>query len=301
VTILIGVAFLALYGLRTGVDFSGGSLWNLQFQERQAADLNTEEISAVFATQGFDGAQVQISANDTGGPGVVVRTKTLSSEDQGAQVQQVVNALQPQYGTIAVNSIESVGETVSTQSRLYAFLAVLGASAAILIYLRVSFRKAPHPFRYGVCTVIAMLHDVLISIAAAAILGRLIGLEVDALFLTALLTVISFSVQDKIVVFDRIRENLISSRSGEKFEDLVSVSIAQVLPRSICTQLTSLFTMTALLLFGGASIQNFVVILLIGLLSGTYSSIFIAAQLLVMWENHEWRSWFGRKQEPATV
>ena len=117
---------------------------------------------------------------------------------------------------------------------------------------------------------------------------------VDALFLTALLTIISFSVHDTIVVFDRVRENLIHSRSGESFDDIVNHSIVQTLPRSINTQLTSMFTLTALLLFGGASIRNFVLILLIGLISGTYSSIFNAAQLLVVWEHQEWRNWFGR-------
>ena len=139
-----------------------------------------------------------------------------------------------------------------------------------------------------------MLHDVLLVLGVASILGFCIGLEVDALFLTALLTVISFSVHDTIVVFDRIRENLIARRSGETFEDIVNHSIVQTLPRSINTQLTSLFTLTALLLFGGASIRNFVLILLIGLISGTYSSIFNAAQMLVVWENREWRRWFGR-------
>jgi preprotein translocase subunit SecF len=122
---------------------------------------------------------------------------------------------------------------------------------------------------------------------------------VDALFLTALLTVISFSVHDTIVVFDRIRENLIGRRSGETFEEIVNHSIVQTLPRSINTQLTSFFTLTALLLFGGASIQHFVLILLIGLISGTYSSIFNASQLLVVWENYEWRRWFRRGEATA--
>jgi len=140
-----------------------------------------------------------------------------------------------------------------------------------------------------------------VVIGVAAILGYFIGLEVDALFLTALLTVISFSVHDTIVVFDRIRENLIGRRSGENFEDIVNHSIVQTLPRSINTQLTTLFTLSALLLFGGESIQHFVVILLIGLISGTYSSIFNAAQLLVVWENQEWRRWFGRREAAATA
>ena len=136
----------------------------------------------------------------------------------------------------------------------------------------------------------------LVVLGVAAILGYFFGLEVDALFLTALLTIISFSVHDTIVVFDRIRENLIHKRASETFDDVVNHSIVQTMPRSLNTQLTSVFTLSALLLFGGPTIRNFVVILLIGLLSGTFSSIFNAAQLLVVWEHAEWRNWFGRRR-----
>jgi preprotein translocase subunit SecF len=299
--ILTGFVFLGVFGLQQGIDFSGGALWNIQFRERQRAELNTEEIAQVFATQGFDRALVQIAeAADGQAPAAAIRTAALSTSNPEAQTEQVVAALRARYGEIVVDSIQTVGETVSTQSRLYAVFAVLGACVAILIYLTVSFRRAPNPIRYGVCTVLGMLHDVLLVLGVAAILGYFIGVEVDALFLTALLTVISFSVQDKIVVFDRVRENLLRRRPGESFDDIVNLSVAQVMPRSICTQLTSFFTLTALLLFGGASIRNFVLILMIGLVSGTYSSIFIAAQLLVVWENREWGRWFGRR-EPATA
>jgi preprotein translocase subunit SecF len=303
VVIALGLVLLAIDGLRPGIDFSGGALWDLRFTERTADQLDIEEIGGVFAAQGFEEAQVRLSPNDEGGVSAIVRTRTLSEENPDAQARQVVDALAAQFGAVEQDSIQSVGATVSEQSRLYAVFAVLGASVAILLYLAFSFRRAPHPFRYGVCTIVAMLHDVLICIAAAAILGQLIGLEVDALYLTALLTVISFSVQDKIVVFDRIRENLLERRPGQPFEQIVNVSVAQVMPRSICTQLTSFFTLSALLLFGGESIRNFVLILMIGLISGTYSSMFIAAQLLVVWENREWERWFGRRgsEEPAAA
>jgi preprotein translocase subunit SecF len=301
--ILTGLVFIGVFGLRPGIDFSGGALWNVQLRERHRDQLNTEEIAQVFADQGINGALVQISETADGQfPVAIVRTSALSSTDPEGQSEQVLAALRAKYGEVLADSIQSVGETVSAQSRLYAVFAVLGACVLILIYLTVSFRRAPNPIRYGVCTIVGMLHDVLLVLGVAAILGYLIGLEVDALFLTALLTVISFSVQDKIVVFDRVRENLIGRRAGQSFEDLVNLSVAQVMPRSICTQLTSFFTLTALLLFGGASISNFVLLLIIGLVSGTYSSIFIAAQLLVIWENREWRRWFGRREEaPAAA
>jgi preprotein translocase subunit SecF len=299
--IVPGAIFLSLYGLRPGIDFSGGSLWDIRFLERTRDQLNTEDIAQVFVQQGFEGALVQFSEESVAGqtvPAALVRTKAATPDQQ----EQVIGALRAKYGNVERSQVQSVGETVSAESTRSAVIAVIGACIAILVYLTLAFRRAPHPVRYGVCALFAMLHDVLVVLGVAAILGQFIGLEVDALFLTALLTVISFSVHDTIVVFDRIRENLIGRRSGERFEEIVNHSIVQTLPRSINTQLTTLFTLSALLLFGGESIQHFVIILLIGLISGTYSSIFNAAQLLVIWENQEWRRWFGRREEvPAAV
>lgn len=287
-------------GLRPSIDFAGGALWDIQFLERDRSQLNTEDVAQVFAQQGFDGALVQFSDVTVQGkkiPGALVRTKALSQTNPEEQQQKLLAALQEKFGKVQREAVQSVGATVSAESTRSAVIAVLGACVAILVYLTLAFRRAPHPIRYGVCALLAMLHDVMVVLGVAAMLGYFIGLEVDALFLTALLTVISFSVHDTIVVFDRIRENLISRRSGESFDQIVNHSIVQTLPRSINTQLTSMFTLTALLLFGGASIQHFVLILLIGLISGTYSSIFNASQLLVVWEYQEWRTWFGRNRE----
>jgi preprotein translocase subunit SecF len=302
--IIPGLVSLSLYGLRPSIDFSGGALWDVYFPDKQSSDLNTEKISEIFASQGFEGAVVQLSEVTVAGkqiPSALIRTKSLDANTAEDQQRNIRSAMQAEYGTLMqFEQVQSVGATVSQESTRSAIIAVLGACAAILVYLTLAFRKAPHPIRYGVCAIVAMLHDVLVVIGIASILGELLGLEVDALFLTALLTVISFSVHDTIVVFDRIRENLLTRRSGEAFEDIVNHSIVQTLPRSINTQLTSMFTLTALLLFGGTSIRNFVAILLIGLISGTFSSIFNAAQLLVVWENREWTRWFGRR-EPAAA
>jgi preprotein translocase subunit SecF len=302
--IVPGMISLSLYGLRPSIDFSGGALWDVYFPDKQSSDLNTEKISQIFAAQGFEGAVVQLSEVTIAGkkmPSALIRTKSLDPNTGEAQQRNIRSAMQAEYGTsMQFEQVQSVGATVSQESTRSAVIAVLGACVAILIYLTVAFRKAPHPIRYGVCALVAMLHDVLVVLGIASILGELFGLEVDALFLTALLTVISFSVHDTIVVFDRIRENLLTRRTGEAFENIVNHSIVQTLPRSINTQLTSVFTLTALLLFGGTSVRNFVAILLIGLISGTYSSIFNASQLLVVWENHEWMRWF-RRREPATA
>lgn len=315
ILIIPGLYFLLLHplittgqfrlGLRPGIDFSGGSLWEIRFSERPADELSTTEIADVFAENGFERALVQLSTLEVEGEPVavaVVRTDdTLSSEDPNADQARVLDALTAQFGAASIERLESVGPTVSQESTRSAIIAVFGACVAILLYLTLAFRKAPHPFRYGVCAILAMLHDVILILGIASILGTFFGVEVDALFLTALLTIISFSVHDTIVVFDRIRENLLRKRLGETFDEIVNHSIVQTLPRSINTQLTTMFVLTALLLFGGATIRNFITILLIGLVSGTYSSIFNAAQLLVVWEHREWQNWFRRRPVEAVA
>ncbi len=308
--ILPGLYFLLLHplvttgqprlGLQLGIDFSGGTLWDLQFEERTPDQLNSTEIAQVFAASGFANAQVQISDQQGERPGtnVIVRTGELANIQ--SDPERVIANLSAEFGTVKREQITSVGATISQQATRSAVLAVLAATVAILLYLTWAFRLAPHPVRYGICAILAMLHDVILIIGVAAFMGTFFGLEVDALFLTAMLTILSFSVHDTIVVFDRIRENMLHRRPGETFEQIVNLSLVQTLPRSINTQLTTLFTLTALLLFGGPTIQNFVIILTIGLIAGTYSSIFTAAQLLVVWENREWQWWFKGRPTSST-
>jgi preprotein translocase subunit SecF len=186
----------------------------------------------------------------------------------------------------------TVGPTIGSELVQRAFFAIGLAALAILVYLTLVFRKVPNAFRYGVCAIIALLHDVLVVVGIFAILGLLFGVEIDALFVTAMLTVIGFSVHDTIVVFDRVRENIMKRRF-EHFQDVVNYSLVQTLARSINTSITVVLTLSALYLFGGASIRNFVLALLIGIISGTYSSIFNASMLLVIWENREWARLFG--------
>jgi preprotein translocase subunit SecF len=176
----------------------------------------------------------------------------------------------------------------------------LAAALAILLYIWWAFRSVQHAFRYGTAAIIAMLHDVFVVLGVEAMLGFAFGWQADSLFLTALLTVIGFSVHDTIVVFDRIRENLGTYRRVE-FETVINHSVVQTLDRSINTQLTVMFTLSALALFGGESIRHFVIVLLVGVFSGTYSSIFNASPILVVWENREWKTWFRGKKEEATA
>jgi preprotein translocase subunit SecF len=201
---------------------------------------------------------------------------------------------------VTVLNFTSVSASVGAEVAKAASIAILFAAVAILLYIWWAFRGVEHPVRYGTAAIIAMLHDVLVVLGAEAILSFFFGWEADALFLTALLTVIGFSVHDTIVVFDRVRENSHVFRRLD-YETLVNHSIVQTLDRSISTQLTVMFTLTALVLFGGESIRHFVVILLIGIFSGTYSSIFNATPILVVWENREWKTWFKKKDELAPL
>jgi preprotein translocase subunit SecF len=203
--------------------------------------------------------------------------------------------------TVTVLRFDSVGPTVGKEVTSRAALAVGVAALAVIIYITYAFRGVQHAFRYGLCAIIAMIHDVAVVISLSSIGGHYWGWQIDSLFLTALLTVIGFSVQDKIVVFDRIRENSGILRRLP-FEKLVNHSIIQTLQRSINTQLMTVeFMLLALALFGGVTLREFALILLVGLFSGTYSSIFIAAPILVAWENREWRNWFGRGPREASA
>lgn len=196
-----------------------------------------------------------------------------------------------------VIDFRSVGAAVGAELINRSIIAIVAASSVILLYLTLVFRRVPNSFRYGMCAIFALVHDVLVVLGIFAILGLLFGVEIDALFITAMMTVIGFSVHDTIVVFDRVRENIMKRRF-ERFEDVVNYSLVQTLARSINTSVTVVLTLFALYLFGGSSIRNFVLALLIGIISGTYSSLFNASMLLVIWENREWGRLFGRGSNP---
>lgn len=280
---------------RLAIDFTGGTLLQLKFDKAQT--FSTDEVIRVLQPFGLSSndAQVQQAGDDT----LVLRTREIDS----ATKNQIESALSEKYGKFIEQSAETVGPAIGAEVTQRAAMAVGLAALGILLYITWAFRKVTQPFRYGICAIVAMLHDVLVVLGTAAIFGYAFGWEVDSLYLTALLTVIGFSVHDTIVVFDRIRENSARMR-GERFERVVNHSILQTLDRSINTQLTVLFTLAALSLFGGITIRHFVVTLFIGIFSGSYSSIFDAAPLLVVWENDEVGSFFRRvfgRQREATA
>ncbi len=286
--LIIVPGFLALlaFGFPLAIDFTGGSLLDLQFkgQAPQSAD-----VKAVYTSFNYD-ALVQSTQNN----GVQIRTQVMDDTKK----EEIEATLKQKFGDFTELSFGSVSGTISGEVVTRAAQTVALAALAIMSYLWFAFRQVPHAFRYGVAAVIAMVHDVLVTVGAAALFGKVFGWQVDSLFLTALLTIIGFSVHDTIVVFDRVRENLIRMR-GERFDKVVNFSIIQTMNRSLNTQLTVVFTLVALILFGGITIRHFVTLMLIGLLSGTYSSIFNAAQILVVWEFKEWRTWFRRKPKTS--
>ncbi|MBI4730574.1 MAG: protein translocase subunit SecF [Chloroflexi bacterium] len=291
--ILPGLVFLVSQivkqELPLSIDFTGGSLLEVRFE---TADPPSEEIIAVYENLGVSDTQVQTT--DKGS--VLIRSSYIDND----QRDQILTALESEFSTgVEVLRLDSVGPSIGKQVTSRAAIAVGFAALAVVIYITVAFRGVAHASRYGVCAVIAMVHDVAVVFSITALGSAFFGWEMDALFLTALLTVIGFSVQDKIVVFDRIRENANILRRLD-FETLVNHSIVQTLQRSINTQLMTVeFLLLALALMGGVTLQEFAIILLVGLLSGTYSSIFIAAPILVLWEKKEWKTWFKRPRQAA--
>jgi len=289
--IIPGILALILWGLPLAIDFTGGSLLDVRF-ESGTAPL-PEEVRAIYAQFGFDDSLVQTSGQDE----IIIRSKHMEESTKNLIIAEMENRFNSPVVILRSETVgPSVGQEVATRAAGAVGLAALG----IMLYITFAFRGVPHAFRYGVAAIIAMLHDVLVVLGVEAILGHFLGWEVDALFLTALLTVIGFSVHDTIVVFDRIRENTTIYRRLP-YETVVNHSIVQTLVRSINTQLTVMFTLLALVLFGGVTLRHFVIILMVGVFSGTYSSIFNAAPILVVWENREWRYWFKRHKNEEAI
>ena len=288
--ILVGIV-LSIMGLNFGIDFVGGSLMEVSVA---AGSLpQPADVVQLLTDMGIQDALVQTTDQDT----LLIRFSFLDTLDENVR-QDIITGkfLSVEYSTdVTVLRFESVGPTVGREVAGRAALAVAVAAGLVIIYIWYAFRGLPNALRYGICAIIAMVHDVGIVVSLGAVGSHFFGWQIDALFLTALLTVIGFSVQDKIVVFDRIRENSTIYRKL-RFETLVNHSIVQTLQRSINTQLMTVeFMLLSMALFGGITLRDFSIILLVGLFSGTYSSIFIAAPILVVWENKEWSNWFKRK------
>jgi preprotein translocase subunit SecF len=269
-----GIISLSLWGLKLGIDFTGGSLMEVQTKN----GVTVEQVRDSLGDQ-FGAPVVQSTGDST----FQLKLKTLNP-DQRNQVLAGLN--QSLGGDVVEQRFETVGPTIGADLTRKAIMSVILGSLLIVAYIAYAFRNVPKPasgWRFGVTTIVALLHDILFTLGIFSLLGHFAGVEVDANFVAAVLTVIGFSVHDTIVVFDRIRENLIKGQ-GATLEDTVNLSISQTLVRSINTSVTVLLVLGAMLLYGGSSIHYFVLALFVGIAIGTYSSIFNAAPVLVSWQ-----------------
>ena len=275
IVILPGVVFLIINpGLRAGIDFRGGSTMTLAFSE----DVTQQQLRSQLASLGEVDSTVQSFGDNT----YFLRTRQLSDTEREGILSALESSLSPDG--IEVLSSDLVSPVVARETILNGAYAVIAAAVGIFIYLWWAFRSVPRPFRYGIAALVALVHDLVIVVGIFAILGNLMGLEVNTMFLVAVLTVIGYSVNDTIVVFDRLREN-VTNYGNRGFSQNVNVSISETIGRSLNTSLTLLIVLAALLLFGGATIRTFLIVLIIGVVAGTYSSIAVASQVLVVWEN----------------
>jgi len=277
IIIIPGIFSLLFYGLNLSVEFTGGSNLTFAFPNKVAPGQLTQ-VSKIFNQN-----KIKIQNLTASGNQVFIKSQPVDEKQDLLITAEVKTSL----GNFQQQSYETIGPTIGSETLRNAIYALIIASILIVLYITWSFRSVPKPtssFRFGVCAIIALIHDVLVLLGLFSIFGHFLGVEVDSLFVTAALTVIGFSVHDTIVVFDRIRENL-KRVGGDNFTEVVNNSILQTLDRSLNTSLTVILVLIAMLIFGGDSIRWFVVALLIGVTSGTYSSIFNASPLLVVWQD----------------
>jgi preprotein translocase subunit SecF len=275
VLILIAIVSLATFGLKPSIEFSSGSLLTVRLE----TPVDYTEFQQEMANLGYSDAIIQ----KVGTADYLIRTQILS-EDAEAQLKA---GLTTRFGTISVEQSSEVSPMVAKETARNAAIAVAIAMIGMLLYVTWAFRKMPNPFRWGTCFTIALLHDILVTVGLFSLFGRIFGWEMNLMFITGILAIVGVSLDNTIVVFDRMRENQKLGVSPD-FEVVVNRSQIETLSRSFNTSFTILITLVALLLFIGGTIQNFVIVLLIGLIAGTFDSVFVAPGLLVVWDKKEW-------------
>jgi len=264
--------------LQLGIDFTGGTSMIVQF----SPPVEQSQLRQEMADLGYDEARIQ----DAGEGNFIIYTREITSDEARELTGELGTELDSQ---VEIIDYYLVSGTVAAETARNAVIAVIIAAVAMLFYIVWAFRRMPSPFRWGTCAIIALIHDVFIIAGIFSILGWLAGVAIDALFITGLLAVVGYSINNTVVVFDRIREN-VSRHIRSDFTETVNDSLIETLGRCLNTALTTLFVLLALFLFGGATIHYFVLVLLLGVIIGTYSSICISSQLLVVWEKREWRT-----------
>jgi len=289
IAIIVAIISLAVFKLQPGIDFAGGTSTTINLTpkvERSESPQLQAQLRQEMTEFGHPEAIIQFQRKTSD---FFVRMKFMSPEE--------VNELEDRLEGVFHRDVEisvplEMSPTIAAKTAHNAGIAVGIAAIATLLYIAWAFRRMTKPFRWGTCAIIALIHDVLIVIGIFSILGKVANVEVDAMFITGLLAVVGYSINNTVVVFDRIRENMSKGISPD-FAVTVNSSLIETLQRSLNTSLTTLCVILALFLFGGATIHHFILVLLIGLLAGTYSSLFIAGPLLVVWEKGEWRQLFS--------
>ncbi|MFC2034930.1 protein translocase subunit SecF [Chloroflexota bacterium] len=286
VVILVGIVSLVTFGLKAGIEFSSGALMTVGFEQ----EVDQGGLSQELASLGYTNVIIQ----RIGGGDFLIRLPELSGEAK----TELEAGLTVGLGNLEVREFDAVSPMVAAETTRNAAIAVAVAAIGILLYITWAFHRMPNPFRYGVCAIVALVHDAVVALGVFSILGAILDWEINLMFVTGILAVIGYSVNNTVVVFDRIRENLTKDARSD-FEVVVNNSLVETLSRSLNTSLTTLFVVLALLLFVGVSIQNFAVVLLVGVIVGTYSSLCIAPQLLVAWRKGEWKKFLSWLHLPA--
>ncbi len=269
---------MAIYGLKLGIDFRGGTVTEIQFNE----PYDQNKVLDVLHGQGINSPHLQPTDKN----GLIIRTESIEKE----QYDKIAHELTDKVGAFTEKRFDSIGPVIGQELKRKALYQLGLVSLGIVLYIAYAFRKVARPitpWQFGIAAIIALLHDLFVVLGIFSLLGHFHGIEIDSLFVTAMLTVLGFSVHDTIIVFDRIRENL-RVYAGQPIDFIVNHSISQTLVRSLNTSLTVLFVLLAMLLFGGETIRYFILALFIGIVAGTYSSIFVASPLLLLMQ--KWRS-----------
>ncbi|MBU3905508.1 protein translocase subunit SecF [Patescibacteria group bacterium] len=274
--VALSLAAIIAWGLNLGIDFTGGSLLEVDFK---SARPSAAEIQENLKDLGLG----SLTAQPSGDNGVILRFQDISEEKH----QLILEKLNIMGGENQIDELrfDSVGPSIGQELKRKSVLAIIIVLIAIVLYIAWTFRKVSKPvasWKYGLAAIIALFHDVIITVGIFAVLGKFFGVEINTAFVAAILTVLGYSVNDTIVVFDRVRENL--PKSEEDFEGTINTSVNQTITRSINTSITTLLVLLSIVFFGGATIRDFILALSIGVFVGTYSSIFLASPILVIWE-----------------
>jgi preprotein translocase subunit SecF len=286
ILIVVSIVSLIVFGFKASIEFSSGSIISLQFETPVEYSDFQQEINNL----GYDDAIVQ----RTGSGQFLIRNRELTDEEK----TQLEADLSAKFGNLSESSYNSVSPMIASETTRNAVIAVAISMVGMLIYVTYAFRKMPSSFRWGTCFVLALLHDILVTLGLFSLLGHFLGWEMNLMFITGILAIVGVSLDNTIVVFDRMRENQKNGVSAD-FEVVVNRSQIETLGRSLNTTITILITLLALMFFVGGSIQNFVIALMIGLIAGTFDSVFVAPGLLVVWDKGEWGRFLGQKKTTA--